>query len=66
MLVLVTGVLYILLKIVIVVSFTLTPGASFSEVIFSHTSLLVSITSSSFSYTPDAIFSEEFLLHSSC
>ena len=64
MLVLVTGVLYILLKIVIVVSFTLTPGASFSEVIFSHTSLLVSI--SSLSYTPDAIFSEEFLLHSSC
>ena len=57
-----TGVLYTLLKIVIVVSFTLTPGASFSEVIFSHTSLLVSI--SSFSYTPDAIFSEEFLLHS--
>ena len=39
-----------------------TPGASFSEVIFLHTSLLVSVRS--FSYTPDASFSKEFLLHS--
>ena len=41
-----------------------TPGASFSEAIFLHTSLQVLMRS--FSYTPDATFSEEVLLHSWC
>ena len=45
-------------------SFSYTPDANFSEVIFLHSSVLVLVGRYSSLLHPDTCFSDEFLLHS--